>query len=32
MYGVCSVFDSALRSYCEENGYIDEDFAEDWEE
>lgn len=32
LYGVCGVFDSALRTYCEENGLNEEDIDEDWDE
>jgi len=32
LYGVCETFDQALRIYCQENGYDEEDFDEDWEE
>lgn len=30
VYGVCEVFDAVLRTYCEEQGYTDED--EIWDE
>lgn len=31
MYGICAIFDSALRGYCEDNGLIEESYN-DWEE
>jgi hypothetical protein len=32
LYGVCETFDQALRIYCQENGYDEEGFDEDWDE
>ena len=33
MYGVCDVFDLALRTYCEENGLVEDTSEfEDWDE
>lgn len=31
LYGVCETFDKALRNFCQENGF-DEDELEDWDE
>ena len=30
-YGVCEVFDTTLKTYCEDQGYLDED-TEEWDE
>lgn len=33
LYGVCDVFDNALKHYCEENGLLDNDDDDyDWDE
>lgn len=32
LYGVCEVFDIALRSYCQDNGLEDELDHDDWDE
>lgn len=31
LYGICDTFDKALRAYCQDNGYDEEDL-EDWDE
>jgi len=31
LYGICETFDKALRDFCQENGFDDEDH-EDWDE
>ena len=32
LYGVCEVFDVALRAYCKDNGLEDETDYDDWDE
>ncbi len=32
MYGICDTFDISLRTYCEENGLLEEDEYEEWDE
>lgn len=32
LYGVCDTFDVALRNYCQDNGFDDEEHHEDWDE
>lgn len=29
-YGICDVFDAVLRTYCEEQGYLDDNY--EWDE
>jgi hypothetical protein len=32
LYGVCDVFDSALRAYCRENGYNETETSDEWDD
>lgn len=32
MYGICDTFDSVLRTYCIENGYVEDLDDDEWEE
>jgi hypothetical protein len=32
LYGICDIFDKALKSYCEENGLHDDLGEHDWDE
>jgi len=32
LYGICDTFDSALRNYCNDNGFTDEFGENEWDE